>query len=79
MKRRSSGQKSAASIQRTLVKNERTVPCRVVGMSKCTALQTLMTIVLRQREKIPMVPRNFGSGIHRTEAVPALVLESSIV
>lgn len=35
-------------------------------MSRCTALQTLMAMVLRHSEKIPKVPRHVGSDIHKS-------------
>ena len=45
-----------------------------MGMSKCRALHTHMIKVLRQKERIPNVPRCVGSGFHKNEGSPGEVV-----
>ena len=45
-----------------------------MGMSKCRALHTHMIKVLRQKERMPNVPRCVGSGFHKNEGSPGEVV-----
>jgi len=62
------------TMQMTWMKNLLVGGTRVGVMSKCKALHTHMIKVLKQKEKMPNVPRCVGSGFHKNEGSPGVVV-----